>query len=357
MSERKPNTCQIEFNNYLVEFIQKFQTSMPSEKKLFSKYYKYYRGYVDQDKRIEFIEEFVGYMSRYADEIAKRDEGLFSEEEEYYPGKSIQLMKGIDFKRIWRQEMSSVSKNNVWEYLQTLYLIGTFVMKQANRQKEILKKQEEIIHNLLQSIRSAQEIKKTADDQDKKEEQEQSASKQEGFEGIKNLLTDDNILTQIVKEIVDELHPSGVSDPVQALMLLTGKDQTKLNDIMSKVSQRVKTVLTEKGVTETQLYDQAQQTCDKLFGMLKDVPGMTSIKQHIMTELAKPKTSNDPEEYADLARELNDHLKQNLSQLGIDDLQDLEEFQKKIQSEKETEDAELSEKLKNIRKNGDAPQK
>lgn len=76
-------THQIQFNNYLVELIQKLKIIVPTEKKLFGKYYKYYRTFVDQKKRVDFIAEFVQYISKYNVEVSSCDEGLFSEEEGY----------------------------------------------------------------------------------------------------------------------------------------------------------------------------------------------------------------------------------------------------------------------------------
>jgi len=92
---------QLQFNNYLVTFIEQLQKVVSDDhKRLLKKYYRYYRKYVDRNERIEFIKEFIDYLSKYNKEISTCDEGLFSEEPEYYPGKYIQLLKGIDFKQI-----------------------------------------------------------------------------------------------------------------------------------------------------------------------------------------------------------------------------------------------------------------
>src|SRR5437016_14644783 len=95
------STHQIQFNNYLVEFIQKLreiltpqqdnkvndngQSQEPDFRRLLAKYYKYYRKFVHQDKRIDFIQEFVQYISKYNKEISTCDENLFSEESASYP--------------------------------------------------------------------------------------------------------------------------------------------------------------------------------------------------------------------------------------------------------------------------------
>lgn len=147
-------TLQIQFGNHLTEFIKKMRGLLPSERKLFSKYYKYYRKMINEGHRIDFIAEFIQYLSRYNKEIATCDEGLFSEEVNYYPGKPIQLMKGIDFKRLWRlEQMTSMSKANIWQYFKTLYLMGTHVLKESEKYHRLIKEQKEMMGKLLESLK------------------------------------------------------------------------------------------------------------------------------------------------------------------------------------------------------------
>ena len=84
------NTSYIEFNNNLIEFIEKIRLiSNDIYKKKFKKFYLYYRKFIDENNKHEFIDEFIKYISQYIDEINIFDEGLFSNDEEYYPNKPI----------------------------------------------------------------------------------------------------------------------------------------------------------------------------------------------------------------------------------------------------------------------------
>jgi hypothetical protein len=149
MSQRE--TYQIQFNNQLIEFIKKLQVVFPEHKRLFSKYYKYYRSFVDQGHRVEFVGEFIRYFSKYNREISTSDQGLFSEEDDYYPGKPIQLLKGVDFKLLWKNtDLTDNSRESIWKYLQTLFLLGTFVLKEDEKYADLLRQQREIIGGLIQ---------------------------------------------------------------------------------------------------------------------------------------------------------------------------------------------------------------
>lgn len=330
---------QIQFNNYLVEFIQKLQKIVPEKKKLLSKYYKYYRTFVEQNKRVEFIEEFVRYLSKYNKEFSVCDEGLFSEDESYYPNKPIQLMKGIDFKMIWHSDnLMDGSKESIWKYLQTLYLVGTFVLKETDRYNELLKNQQEIIYNLFQSLKYEKQIKNDAEKLNQKEDNSSF-----DLSGLGDLFNEDNVIVQIAVEIAKEINLSGgSSDPLQAIGLLLGQDSNKLQDVITKVSQKLTNVLKDKGLTENELMEQAKKMHDKILNKLKNVPGMPNIEKlsQTLTESLEKCSQQQQQQHENggkeelekcqvVIQELTENLKKNLSQLGG---VDLNEFQKNINS-------------------------
>ena len=65
-----------------------------------------------------------GYMkgvSPYADKISAKDETFLLEEIE-----NIDFLKELDIKRYW-SKMSPNTKGATWQYLQTLYMLGTTI--------------------------------------------------------------------------------------------------------------------------------------------------------------------------------------------------------------------------------------
>jgi hypothetical protein len=342
------DTHQIQFNNYLVEFIQKLKVIFPSSKRLFSKYYKYYRNFVDGNHRVEFIAEFVQYISKYNVEMSSCDEGLFSEEDGYYPNKPIQLMKGIDFKLLWHDEtLTEGSKEGIWKYLQTLYLIGTFVLKETDRYNELLKKQQEIIYNLLQNMKYERKIKEDAEKLNETEDKEKQGSFD--LSGMGELFDENNIIIQIATEIAKEINFSGElgDDPIRAISQVFDKDSGKLEEIITKISKKLTSVLKEKGLSEQDLLEQAKAMNTKILGKLKGIPGMPDIEQltqKIFGNLAQDTgtktgaeaagssapaaTAADPHQLSEeqlkqcqnVIKDLTNNLKENFSQMGVTDL-------------------------------------
>lgn len=322
--ETAPSVHDVQFNNYLVELIQKLRTVAPSESRVLSKYYKYYRDHVSQDKRLDFIAEFVGYLGKYSKEVSICDEGLFSEEEAYYPQKPIQLMKGIDFKKIWRNsDMTEGSKESIWKYLQTLFLIGSFVLKEHERFQELLKKQREVIDGLIQNLKYEQQIKKEADKLNEEEERTETLG------GLGDLFDENNVVIQIAMEVAKELNLTDAvgGDPTKTLGLLFGQDSAKLQEIIQKVSQKLTHVLKKKNISEKELIEQAKGMYDKLLGKFKGLPGMNNIEkmsQQFADELAHnlDQAGQDdqipnmkPEQLEQITRDLTSTLRSNFEQM------------------------------------------
>jgi len=324
---------QIQFNNHLIEYIKEMRSLFPENKRLFSKYYKYYRGFVEQGKRIEFIGEFIQYISKYMIEISGKDEGLFSEDEGYYPSKPIQLMKGIDFKSIWSVDLSIEVKDSIWKYLQTLYLIGTHVLKETDKYKELLKKQEDIMLDLIQHIKYEKKIKEDAEKMNDSEKEEKG-----GFDmsGLGDIFDENNIIIQIAKEIAKEIIPfgdtdaEGMNDPMKMINMLLNNDSTKLQDIIMKVSSKLTNIMKDKGLNEQQLLEQAKIMSEKIMGTFKNIPGMPNLDQlskNLADNLAS--TSNTQQDISGVKiseesiKELTNKLKDNMAQLGVNGIDNI----------------------------------
>ena len=376
LSNLNVSAHQKQFNNCLVEFIDKLRKILPPDlKRPIIKYYNYYRTFLedqnqnqnqnrndDKNKikkinksktskseefektRIGFIREFIHYISRYNKEISICDEGLFSEEPEYYPGKPIQLFKGIDFKLIWRAEsVNDKTKESIWKYLQTLYVLATYVLKETEKFNGLLKEQQDIIYNIMQGLKMEQKIK---DDAEKlnEEERKKAAESSFDFSNLQDLFGENNMITEMAMEIAKELNLPNekLSDPLEAIQLLFGQNGSKLQEIIAKVSHKLHEKMQNSGISEEQLLNDAKKMNEKLVGKFKNIPGMPDIEQfskkvaeQISKEIDNKKTNNPdgqptdrPTDQLNNLPSINDltaSLSQNLSQLGFDNL---DQFQK-----------------------------
>jgi len=67
------------------------------------------------------VDGYMNGVSPYADKISAKDETFLLEEIE-----NIDFLKELDIKRYWTK-MSEGTKGATWQYLQTLYMLGTTI--------------------------------------------------------------------------------------------------------------------------------------------------------------------------------------------------------------------------------------
>ena len=277
----------VHFNNHLVDFIQSMREVLPDKySRLFAKYYKYYRTFcpdVDKnvsDRRLEFLHEFVDTMSKYIKEISICDEGLFSDDAEYYPNKPIYILKNINFKEMWQDDtvnFSGTTKENIWKFLKSLYIMADHTIKINNEYSDALDKHRKIIADMIQALKQEKKIKNDAVRQLKLEQLEEEKDKID-FASIFEVFGEDNLITSIIIEIIKELGASSglLSNPIETLTSLMGADQSKLSDIMTKIGNKIQEKMKLRGVTEDQLFEDAKKLQDRLMTKFKNIPQMNS---------------------------------------------------------------------------------
>ena len=84
-------------------------------------------------------------MGTYKTHISQKDESMFAE--------SICIFKNIDFKEIWEHEsLGEEGKQTIWNYLQTLYVIGDTIISDSNRIKNLLENFKKTRENNSESV-------------------------------------------------------------------------------------------------------------------------------------------------------------------------------------------------------------
>ena len=71
----------------------------------------------------EYVKEYIDSVSEYISKITKHDVSIFEENEELY------FLNGVNFCELWNENMTSNTKNQIWKYLKTLFLIGKKVLE------------------------------------------------------------------------------------------------------------------------------------------------------------------------------------------------------------------------------------
>ena len=107
------------FNDMMSQFLVELHKTFPEEKGI-KKMLTSFDLLKSTNPRL-VVDGYMKGVSPYADKISAKDETFLLEEIE-----NIEFLKELDIKRYWTK-MSEGTKGATWQYLQTLYMLGTTI--------------------------------------------------------------------------------------------------------------------------------------------------------------------------------------------------------------------------------------
>ena len=107
------------FNDMLGQFLVELHKTFPEEKGI-KKMMTSFDLLKSSNPRL-VVDAFMKGVSPYADKISAKDETFLLKEID-----TIDLLKDLDIKSYW-ERMSPNTKGATWQYLQTLYMLGTTI--------------------------------------------------------------------------------------------------------------------------------------------------------------------------------------------------------------------------------------
>ena len=107
------------FNDMMSQFLVELHKTFPEEKGI-KKMLTSFDLLKSTNPRL-VVDGYMKGVSPYADKISAKDETFLLEETE-----NIEFLKELDIKRYWTK-MSEGTKGATWQYIQTLYMLGTTI--------------------------------------------------------------------------------------------------------------------------------------------------------------------------------------------------------------------------------------
>ena len=107
------------FNDMMSQFLVELHKTFPEEKGI-KKMLTSFDLLKSTNPRL-VVDGYMNGVSPYADKISAKDETFLLNEIE-----NIEFLKELDIKRYWTK-MSPNTKGATWQYLQTLYMLGTTI--------------------------------------------------------------------------------------------------------------------------------------------------------------------------------------------------------------------------------------
>lgn len=105
------------FNDMLEQFLTELMGTFPEEKSI----KKYHAGFdvMRKTNPKKVVEGFMSAVAPHSQKIMNKDESILDD--------SIDVLDELSIKKHWNGGISDNTKNAIWQYLQTLYMLGTTI--------------------------------------------------------------------------------------------------------------------------------------------------------------------------------------------------------------------------------------
>lgn len=108
------------FNDMMDQFVTELVTTFPNEKS-----FKKYQLALEVARKANprsILTTFMESITPYSQKLMEKDESFILED-----AKNISAISDLNIGNIWTVDLSENTKNAIWQYLQTLYLLGTTI--------------------------------------------------------------------------------------------------------------------------------------------------------------------------------------------------------------------------------------
>ena len=257
----------IEYFNYNLKlFVNDIIKVFPDLKEELVEYY----GVILSDEASnedKFIKRFMRKLGDKKNFISQKDDKLFEE--------SIHILKGVDFKDLWTSEkLKDATKQTIWDYLQTLYVIGETIVSDSDS-----------IKKLVENFKKVRETPEDTNDVDTSEMEEadkqvldmiknlSEKTKPENMPEINEDLINNGLIGNLAKELAEDINlddfninmdenSENVTDVFSNL--ISGDNPMKFMNLIQNVGQKIQTKLSSGDLDQSKLVDEAQT----MMGML-----------------------------------------------------------------------------------------
>ena len=245
----------------------------------------------DKQDAIARLHEHVKLLfpQRFFD-ILYENPDMFTNEEN-----NVEFLPGIDFKELWKENISDKTRDCIWKYLQLLLFTvagklssnesfgDTAKLFEAIDEDELKNKLEETMSSLQNMFKETMN-NKNYDDEDIEEDESENDTSRFSMpkpEDIHSHIQDmfDGKIGNLAKEIADETMKDmdiDMNNPENATSMFKNllKDPKKLMGLVQSVGKKLDEKLKSGEVKETELLKEASEMLKKM----KDMPGMNHME-------------------------------------------------------------------------------
>ena len=271
------------FNSTLKLFINNILKIYPEYKETLDEYYGELLE-LDNCNDDKYVKRFMRKFSDNKELISAKNNDLFND--------TICFLKNIDFKEIWENEKTDESiKKTIWDYLQTLFVIGDTIISDTDR-----------IKSLVESLKKKRDNEPLDENinPENKELLDMLQSLSENKDAPKEDMLSNGLIGNLAKELASDINLDDMNlnmDDENANIgdifgkLMSGDNPMKFMNLIQDVGKKIQTKLTSGNVNQGDLLNEAQN----MMGMLgNNNPLFDNLLNTAKKEMADANPPNSP---------------------------------------------------------------
>lgn len=246
------------FNEYFKCFVLDIRTSYPEYRELIDSYY----GNLLNEETCnddKYVKRYMVKMNDHEEKISNKNKSLFDE--------PIFILKNIDFKIIIdSNEISNENMDKMWDYLQTLYVLGKTIISDTDKVKRLVENFKRFKNN---------ETLETNNEEDKLLMDMLNNLSERGKSGnIDTNIIENGLIGNLAKELSEEIDIEGMGldlnensnvDDVFS-NLISGDNPLKFMNLVQTVGQKIQDKVSTANLDQDKLMEEATQMMSSLQG-------------------------------------------------------------------------------------------
>ncbi len=299
MDFNKEKTSIEYFNDYTRDFVRDIQVTFPEYKELLGDYYQ--DILVEESQNTDkHVKRFMRKMREFKTEISTKSADLYKE--------PIFILKNLDFKILFEStELSDDNREKMWDYIQTLFVLGESIINDSERVKKLVKNfkrlrnpdvtgnsesTEEVAGaNAASNNEATREATREADDEAADEEDEhilnmlKNLSERKTNKPLDENMFENGMIGKLAQELSEELDiekmglnisEDGNVDSVFS-NLLSGDNPMKFMNLIQTVGQKIQNKMETNGLDQDALVNEATS-------MMSNLQGSNSLFDNLMKQ-------------------------------------------------------------------------
>ena len=265
------------FNFYLKSFLNELVTIFPEYQQNINDSYS---EVLTEDSITSdvYVKEYMDSVSPYHTDIAQKNNQLFLGDQE------LRFLRNLDFRDLWTKDLSDSTRENIWKYLQTLYVLGRKIVASDDDVNEMLN---QLNSNDEENLKKHQEEMMDMINNMSKITDENRANNSE----VEDLFNN-GIISDIAKELTTELdldkldmgNPQNMNEAFSNIM--GGGGGQNFFNLISKVGEKIQNKVESGQINQGDLISEAQ----KMMGGLKNPEQMAKSMMNNRNQRGKEST-------------------------------------------------------------------